>query len=155
MTPVALREVLSLPAPYLAELPAATTLVVRLSGSLPGHGTILLTTSPQRVQEAGQRGQACLTPLEYEALAEALADGRLTARGALAELHRKVSDPGHRIDRGRLMGGRTADGRARGVVQPSVPVGGPWTVGELCQAIGAEVEGIEGMDVGRTEEAQR
>lgn len=147
------REVLSLAVPLLADLPAATTLVfhVTLHDGVRDDDPrdLVLTTSRAAYEAAAARGELVLSPVEYEVLAEALADGRLTTRGALKELSRKAralrgmerrraSAAPYRIERERLMGG---------VMRPSVPPGGPWTFGELAVALGAELVQVDVVDM--------
>lgn len=145
MTTVAHRELLSLPVRYLAELPAPSTLTLRvpaLDAAMGGPVTVLLTTSRQRAQVAAgdaRRGEhvVCLTPLEFEPLAVALADGRLVPSQAAQELARKAQAARqgreHRLTRERLLGPVRA------------PSGGgeAWTFGELLEALGGELGGVE------------
>lgn len=162
MTPVAHREVLSLGVRMLAadDMPAPTTLAF----DVQTIGRLLLTTSREAYDAAAARGELALSPTEYEALAEALADGRLTTRGALEELRRKARAL-EGISRGRA-GAERRSGDARpyriererlfaGVVRPTVPAGrsvaedgtvgsgGPWTFGELAAALGADLVDVE------------
>lgn len=159
MTPVAHREVLSLGVRMLAadDMPAPTTLAF----DVQTIGRLLLTTSREAYDAAAARGELALSPTEYEALAEALADGRLTTRGALEELRRKA-----RALEGMAQGAERRSGDARpyriererlfaGVVRPMVPAGrsvaedgtvgsgGPWTFGELAAALGADLVDVE------------
>lgn len=145
MTTVAHREVLSLPVRYLAELPAPSALTLRvpaLETAMGGPVPVLLTTSRERAQEAAQAAQrgepvVCLTPLEFEPLAVALADGRLVPSQAVQELARKAQAARqgreHRLTREPLLGPVRA------------PSGGgeAWTFGELLEALGAELDDVE------------
>lgn len=161
---MAVREVLGLTVRHLADLPLSTTLafnLLELDGTAAPSGVaparLLLTTSRDVYDAAAARGELVLSPTEYEALAEALADGRLTTRGALEELRRKAralegmvrgradARP-YRIERERIFAG---------VVHPGVPVGrsvaedgtvgsgGSWTFGELAAALGADLVDVE------------
>lgn len=165
---MAVREVLGLTVRHLADLPLSTTLafsLAELDGAAAPDGTapprLLLTTSREAYDAAAARGELALSPTEYEALAEALADGRLTTRGALEELRRKA-----RALEGMAQGAERRSGDARpyriererlfaGVVRPMVPAGrsvaedgtvgsgGPWTFGELAAALGADLVDVE------------
>ncbi len=128
MVSAALDEVLGLPVRLLAEMPAASTLSVRVAGV----GDVLLTASRARAQRAAQAGEVCLTPLEYESLAVALADGACTRARALEELRAKAHPLGHRITLARLL---------HPVVRPDGD-GARWTFGQLLEALGAELVGV-------------
>jgi hypothetical protein len=125
----ALREVLEVLVFHLAELPAKVTLKLRCLIDL-GDRWVYLTTSREHADDLSRLGAIVLTPTEYEALALALADGRLLREEALGELRRKLSNTRHRLTLGGLTG------------VPSMQLdelGKRWTVGELARALGAEL----------------
>jgi hypothetical protein len=131
-TPLAaIREALSCLVLHLAELPAKCSLAL----SVPGVGLVWLTTSRERAIELARLGAVVLTPIEFEALTLALADGRCTREDALQELRRKLANARHRIELAALLG---APGGGNGVVHPD-PAGARWTVGDLASALSAEL----------------
>ena len=133
-------DVLRCPLRALAELPIPTTLEIDVPGlggpdlGGPDLGASLWLTSSRRVAEAlGRARRAVLTPLEYELLAGALADGALDQDRAVAALARKVRDPRLRLTRGVLVGHvRRLDGG-----------GHRWLVGDLLEALGATLLRVE------------
>lgn len=148
----AIREVLSLPVRYLAELPAPSALTLRLPALDAAVGlpvALVLTTSRQRAQEAAQaarRGRGAgkgsalplaLTPLEYEALAVALADGRVTPSMTIGELAGKLMA----TSEGREL--RLTRERLLGPVRHAGGDGEAWTFGELFEVLGAELVSVE------------
>lgn len=159
---VAIAELLLVEVRHLAELPvqAALTLDVEGLAGAPGWpagalGRITLTTSRARAQAAAESGEACCTPLEYEALSDALCGGYCTRAEALAELACKAQPLGHRLTLERLVGVHTGSpkgkqpGQAwvcpatqrtllRAHVEP-----GRWTFADLCSALHARLIGVE------------
>jgi hypothetical protein len=127
----AIREALSCLVLHLAELPAKCSLAL----SVPGIGLVWLTTSRERAIELARLGAVALTPVEFEALALALADGRCPREDALQELRRKLANARHRIELASLLG---APGGGNGVAHPD-RVGARWTVGDLVSALSAEL----------------
>lgn len=124
MTPVEHNGIDGFPLRLLAELPRGTTFELAV-----GDAPVFLTTSRAHAEVLVRAGSAVCTPLEYELLAVALADGRCTRVEAAAELAAKVADPQHRITRERVLGP---------VVAPDGG-GDRWTVGELLRALDARL----------------
>lgn len=171
MTPLAHIEVISLPVRLLAELPAPCTLTLRVPGleavygrhALPSGAEgpalpVLLTTSRPRAQEAAQAAReggstggegehvVCLTPVEYEALAVALADGRVRTGGPGSggprnEAHHLLASKAKAAREGREL--RLTPERLLGPVCRPDGGGEAWTIGELLEALGASLEGVE------------
>lgn len=146
MVSVASSELASFALRLLADLPRPVTLLVRLPGwPVP----VRLTTSRRAGVEAAKRSAVALSPLEYEALALGLEDGRVARSEALEALQRRASyratDPG-RIDASVLMGPVRASDAG---VLVSGPAGerwrytGRWTVGRFVEALGGELVGVE------------
>jgi hypothetical protein len=143
-------EVLGLRLRHLADLPRPSTLTLELDladgspatppaaptsppAASPPPSLVHMTTSRQRAAALVESGAIALTPVEYETLAVALADGRLTRTEALAHLRRKLAQPGHRLTRAALLGPvRAPDGG-----------GDAWTVERLCEALRARVVAVE------------
>lgn len=131
---IAIVEVLSVPVVLFADLPLKATLTLRLASG----ATLRATTSRDVAARAlaATPPEPILTPAEYEALAAALEDGRLSRAEAAAELAEKLelAHPEHRLTRARLLGPvRSPERRSRH----------GWTWGELAAAVGAEVVGVE------------
>jgi len=157
---------------HLAELPLASTLTVRISARehhAPSAAalTLLLTTSRERASAPIDEGAACCTPLEYEALALVLEDGRCSREEALCALGRKMGALGHTITLLSLVGalhgreGRTLTCPVRGPMLAVPGIGramggsgseggeggeggsGPrWTLGQLVDALGGELVAV-------------
>ena len=123
-------DVLRCPLFALADLPAPTTVELRAEGLA---ASVWLTTSRRVAEALGRAGRCVCTPLEYELLAAALADGAATRAHALACLGRKARDRRFRLTRGAVAGAVArfdGDGRS-------------WTVGDLVEALGAELLRVE------------
>lgn len=122
----AIVEVLGLPVRRLAELPLPTTLTACVVGL---EVALHLTTSRAAATALERTGALHLTPLEYEGLAVALADGRLTRDDALRLLRAKADGRTGRLTHARLLGPVTRpDGG-----------GAAWTFAELLEALGGDL----------------
>lgn len=129
MAPPVVAEIGALLVRHLAELPRPSTLRLRVEGFEP---EVWLTTS-RRVASTPQPA-VVLTPLEYELLAVALADGgRLSREEALWRLEEKCARPHVRWTRQRLLG----------PVRNPDPTGVHWTFGDLFRALRAELVGVD------------
>ncbi len=134
----AIAEVLLTKVCHLAELPIPTTATLKLCLDDDIETNVRLTTSRASAAQAVVDGCVCLTPLEFEALAVALADGRCTRKDALRAIRAKESEPKSRIDLRRLLGPVHApDAGVYGVAAEH------WTVADLCAALGARVVEVE------------
>lgn len=116
----------------LAELPAPATLVCEVVSV----GRVHLTTSRAEAQRLIEAGEVVLTPREYEALAVALADGAVGCEEALERVGRKCVDPLMRVTRASLLGHVRAPDYGGGWMDPGAV---DWTVGDLLDALGAEL----------------
>ncbi len=123
-------DVLDLRVRYLAELPLRTTLRVAVPG-LPGP--LYLTTSRARAEALLGAGESVCTPVEYEALAVAFADGACDHERALRELSAKAQPLGHRLTLARLCAPVRRPDRH----------GERWTLAQLLDALGATLERVE------------
>jgi len=141
----AIVEVLSLPVRFLADLPRATTIIARAD-----DGAELVLTASRIVAAAAVHSvqlRLVLTPREYEAIAEALADGCLSPADARAMLAAKraalAAGREYRITRAACLGS---------VVHPDVASAPAFdaharrhglTLGDLVSALGVQVVGVE------------
>lgn len=126
---IAVVEVLGLPVRHLADLPRPTTLTARVRGL---DVAVHLTTSRAAAAALERAGQLHLTPLEYEALAVALADGRVTRDQAVGLLRAKLAGRVGRLTRDRLLG----------LVRHPDGGGDAWTFGQLLEALGGALVGV-------------
>lgn len=170
------NDVLSMHVRMLAELPLKSTVVARLivahivdvegrptAVPIPVEERLYFTTSRACFEALATECRIVCSPLEYEALALALADGRCTRADAHRELAAKRSPLGHRIDLARLLDQTPVSRRCAvatvkgergatstrsvgalvtelegGVRQPSI-VGYLWTWRDFLDALGAEI----------------
>ncbi len=98
---VAVHEVLGLDVRHLAELPVPCTLVLAVEGI---EAPVYFSCSRVRAPALATAGAIVATPLEYEAIAVALAAERCTRGEVLEGLRAKLNPLGHRITLERLVG---------------------------------------------------
>lgn len=122
------REVSSLPAHLLSNLPLPTTLRLEV----PGHtGIVSVVTSPEVVQSERESGAVVFDAAEWSALVTAAESDRLWPAELRAICARKAHTPEWTLDLDAALTGARAD----------APAG--WTIGTVLERIGARLVAAE------------
>lgn len=133
-------DALTCPIALWAELPVPSA--VRC---LDGSGRVVWLCAARRIaQDARGRGEVVFGPLEYQALALGLAEGRADGQEVAAWCARKRQSPGWVLGAGVAVAG--AVGLLDGGGRVAASALGGRTMGWLVQAMGLRFDGVESVE---------